>query len=912
MSGFAGLARSRRLAFASFLRGTTLGASLLVCFMAGLLLETPASAQPDDPIPMEISSGWQVQDSAKVSDKGDAISQPGYNSTGWNAATVPGTVLTSLVNDKIYPEPLYGENNRPDIIPESLCHTSYWYRTGFTVPAEDAGRKVWLNFDGINYQAEVWVNGTDLGSIKGAFARGRFEITSVAAAGKAAALAVEITPQPHPGVPLEQTIRNGTGHNGGITAIDGPTFLCTIGWDWIPGIRDRDTGIWQKVFLSATGPVTIRNPYIRTTLPLPRTDSAELSVEVTLQNVDGAAKSGVLTGNWGDGSFSKAITLQPNETRVVKITSRDAPALHLDHPRLWWPNGYGPQNLYTMKLRFDTEDKALSDEQEVTFGVRQFAYAVASSPNLTVSCNGVPIFCKGGDWGMDEAMKRNPRARLEAEIKMHQLANYNIVRNWVGQSTSQDFYELCDKYGIMIWDEFFQPNPSDGPNPTDIPLYMANVWEKILRFRSHPSILLWCARNEGYPPPEIDAQLRSLLDELEGSRLYQPSSTAGRGVHSGGPYYWRTPREFYHIDAPFKTEIGSVSVPTLESIHGFMPAKDWESINDDWASHDFCRGAQGGDHYPGQLAARYGALVNLPDFVRKAQLANYEAFRAMYEGRECAMFSQSTGVITWMSHPAQPSFVWQLYCYDLEPNASLFAVRKACEPVHVMMNEATGHVAVINNLSASFEGRAKVTLYNLDGAKKGDQAFKVSAAPTAPLDLGPIEWPTDLTPVHFVKVELDNAKGKLVSDNFYWRVAPPLPKQAENFQDLNKLEPVKLQVALKRHDAPGKVLIDVTLRNPTDKVALMAHLQLRRKSSGERVLPVYYTDNYISLVPGEAKTVTIEAAAGDLKGDLPYVTLDGWNVSAAPAATAEVAFADNGDALVSSVPSHDFKIVPGN
>jgi hypothetical protein len=545
--------------------------------------------------------------------------------------------------------------------------------------------------------------------------------------------------------------------------------------------------------------------------------------------------------------------------------------------------------------------------------VRQYTYQVPGSQNLTISCNGVPIYCKGGDWGMDEAMKRIPRARLEAEIRMHQQANYTIIRNWVGQSTGEDFYELCDKYGIMIWDEFFQPNPSDGPNPTDLPLYMANVREKILRFRSHPSVMLWCARNEGFPPKEIDDSLKQMLGELDSGRLYQPSSTSGRGVHSGGPYYWREPKEYYRVDAPFKTEIGSVSVPTLESIHGFMPPEDWESINDDWAEHDLAKGAQGGDRYPGELNDRYGTVVNLPDFVRKAQLANYEAFRAMYEGRECALFAPSTGVITWMSNPAQPSFVWQLYCHDLEPNSSLFAVRKACEPVHVMMNEPTGHAEVINNQGEAFSGQAAVTVYNLDGTAAGQQqTFPVSAAPSAASDLGAITWPENMTPMHFVKLILTNATGAVVSNNFYWHTnVAAAPKKVQNFQDLNQLAPVALSIEGTRHDADGKMLLDVKLKNPTAHVALMAHLQLRRKTSGERVLPVYYSDNYVSLVPGETKTISIEAAESDLQGDVPCVMLDGWNVSTTEQSSPSLAISNNAEALPSSVPSHDFKIVPG-
>ncbi len=207
----------------------------------------------------------------------------------------------------------------------------------------------------------------------------------------------------------------------------------------------------------------------------------------------------------------------------------------------------------------------------------------------------------------------------------------------MGQSTGEDFYELCDKYGILVWDEFFQPNPGDGPDPTDLDTYIANVRDKILRFRNHPSIMLWCARNEGFPPPEIDAALRKLLAELEPTRRYQPSSTDGAGVRSHGPYSWRAPREFYNVtDDYFKTETGSVSVPTLESIHGMMPQKDWETINDDWAEHDFAKGNSGtatcipakspratADSQPRRLCPQgaAGELRSLPRHVRGPQRA---------------------------------------------------------------------------------------------------------------------------------------------------------------------------------------------------------------------------------------------------------------------------------------------------
>jgi len=852
---------------------------LLVLLSPLCLSATYAAGSKALPAPLRLTSGWELQDAGQIPQTGEALSRTDYQPAGWHRATVPGTVLTSLVNDGIYPEPLYGENNRPDHIPDSLCRTSYWYRTTFTPPESYAGKQIWLSFLGINYIAEVWVNGRQVGIIKGAFTRGIFNVTPCVKVGAANALAVHILPQPHPGATHEKTIATGTGPNGGVTGLDGPTFLCTIGWDWIPTIRDRDTGIWQDVLLSATGPVVVQDPYVTSDLPLPRTDTADLTVQATVRNVTDTPQAGTLTGTIDGTSFKQDVSLAPNEARTVTFTPETTPALHLRQPKLWWPNGYGPQNLYKLRLSFAIKGAA-SDTQETTFGVRKITYTLPGSDNLALSVNGVPVIAKGGDWGIDEAMKRIPRPRLDAMVRMHRLANYTMIRNWVGQSTSADLYDVCDQYGILLWDEFFEPHPSDGPIPEDVGLYLANVRDKILRFRNHPCVALWCARNEGDPPPAIGQGIQQLINELDARRLYQPSSTSGRGVNSGGPYHWRTPREFYTFSEAFKTEIGSISVPTLEAVRAMMPAKDWEVINDDWAEHDFCGGAQQGDRYPYIITDRYGSIASLPDFVRKSQLANYECFRAMYEGRFAKLFQPATGVITWMSSPAQPSFVWQLYSHDLEPNASLYGARKACEPVHIQMNQKDWHVMVINNTPEPLKGMtAKTTVYSLDGRPQYTHTDTAAASPSAATDLGAIAFPNGLSAVHFIKLDLTDGKGRVLSDNFYWRAAPD---DEDNFQALNTLPTVSLDIQATRHDTGGTCLLDVVVHNPSQSVALMSHLQLRKARSGQRVLPVFYSDNYLSLLPGERKTLTVEAAASDLDGDTPSLAVDGWNVTVNP------------------------------
>ncbi len=322
-----------------------------------------AAAKPAAPEPVVIASGWQLQDAAKVPQSGAEVAATAFNTTGWYTATVPGTVLTTLVNNKVYPEPLYGDNNRPEKIPETLNRPPSGTEHEVTIPQAYAGRHIWLNFDGINYSASVWVNGVEVGTTRGAFIRGDFDISSNVKPGKKAVLAVLVSPQPHPGVPHEHTLANGIGLNGGITALDGPTFLSTIGWDWLPAIRDRDTGIWQKVFLSATGPVLIKNPLVTTDLPLPKTDSADVAIQTTVENITDKPQKGVLKGSIDKITFQQPVELAPHSSQLVSFDPKTTPVLHIDQPKLWWPNGYGPQNLYKLHLTFEQQSKA-SDSQD--------------------------------------------------------------------------------------------------------------------------------------------------------------------------------------------------------------------------------------------------------------------------------------------------------------------------------------------------------------------------------------------------------------------------------------------------------------------------------------------------------------------------------------------------------------------
>jgi hypothetical protein len=276
-----------------------------------------------------LTSGWMLSAAPDVKAEGAEIAQPGFNTRDWMHATIPGTVLTTMIDGGIYPDPDYGLNNLA--IPESLNKRDYWYRTEFKAPNTAPGTHLTLTFEGINYAASVWLNGESLGTIKGAFIRGIFDVSRVIKPGQTNVLAVRISPPPHPGIPQEQSIKGGPGENGGIMCLDGPTFVATEGWDWIPAIRDRDTGIWQPVMLTASGGVKIGDPQVVTTLPLPDTSRADVEITVPLDNFNDAPVRGTLNATFEQVTVSKSLTIAPGKS-TIKLTPAEFAQLATSAP----------------------------------------------------------------------------------------------------------------------------------------------------------------------------------------------------------------------------------------------------------------------------------------------------------------------------------------------------------------------------------------------------------------------------------------------------------------------------------------------------------------------------------------------------------------------------------------------------
>jgi hypothetical protein len=900
-----------------------------------------------------LAGGWRMSPTPKVNANADGavISQSGYSARDWLPATVPGTVLTTLIDRGVYPDPDYGLNNLA--IPESLNKQDYWYRTEFRAPKSMGGRRLTLTFQGINYEAAVWLNGRSLGSIKGAFIRGTFDVTDVVKTQESNVLAVRVSPPPHPGIPQEQSIKGGPGENGGLMCLDGPTFVATEGWDWIPAIRDRDTGIWQPVTLTATSAVKIGDVQVVTALPLPDTNRADVEITVPLVNLSSSPVSGTLKASFGEIVVTKQVTVAPGKS-AVKLAASEFPQLTVRHPRLWWPNGYGKQELYTLQLSFLEGDRE-SDRKQLRFGIREITYELSlldsaghlrrleyspttarlkgeqvvdvrhegmreipaadpfppnfppqwkegwkswvsslvpggelspsvrmlndtsASPYLVIRVNGVRIACRGGNWGMDDSRKRVSRERLEPYFRLHRDANLNIIRNWVGQNTEEVFYDLADEYGLLIWNDFWESTQNYNVEVQDPALFLENVQDTILRFRNHPSIVMWCGRNEGVPQPILNEGIAELVRSLDGTRYYSPSSNQVN-LQQSGPYKYMDPTLYYTtLNHGFSVETGTPSFSTLESFRAWIPKEDQWPVSDDWAYHDWHQSGNG-DMAPfmAELQAEFGAPLSLEDFERKAQMLNYVDHRAIFEGMNAHLWAPNSGRLLWMTQPAWPSNTWQILSSDYDTQSSFYGVKKACEPVHVQLDLSNYSVAVVNTTNDPRIGLSiNASVYSLDNRLLLHHEEKKDAAADMVTDGFKLELAPLLSSdgIVLVKLELRNSPGELVSENFYW-----LGAESASYRSLDRLPASSLSVTAKSTRSGESVHVRVELRNTGTVASLANKLTLLNAADASRILPAYYTDNYVSLLPGESREIEVEYPVKSANG-AAQLAIRGWNLA---------------------------------
>lgn len=769
-------------------------------------------------------------------------------------ATVPATVLSSYVNAGALPDMNHDDNLM--LASESFFNGDFIYKRSFDLPQEMQGKRVFLNFDGINWKADVTLNGTNLGRIEGAFKRGKFDITPFLKKFDNE-LEVLIIANANPGGVKVKTEKN-TDFNGGILGADNPTFHATIGWDWISTIRGRDIGIWNDVFLSTTGDVMLRDPVVITTLSENDT-LATMTPAVMLTNCSDRTVTGTLHGHIGDICFEKQITLAAGVTIEESFSPVEFPQLKGQRMRLWWPNGYGEPYLYDAGFEFIVDGQQ-SDAVEYKAGIREVK-TVDKDTKLKIYINHRRLVPLGGNWAFSENNLNYRGREFDAAVRHHKEMNYNMIRNWVGMTGDKEFFEACDRYGIMVWQDFWLANPADGPDPDDEAMFMDNARDFVLKIRNHPCIGIYCGRNEGYPPKTLDNGLRELVATKHPGLDYI-SSSADDGVSGHGPYWAISTKEYFEKQTgKLHTERGMPNVMTYEGLSRTLDAEHLWPQNIYWGRHDYTmEGAQRGASFNQLIADNFGEPTSAQEFCEWAQWINYEGYRAMYESGS----QDHMGLLIWMSHPCWPSMVWQTYDYYMEPTAAYFGVKHACEPLHVQWNPVSNRVEIVNRSAGHQQGTVKASIINLKGEAVWEQVQGYVCDEDMTLDMMKVEVPKEIAGAYFLRLTLIDDRGNVRSVNDY--VNSTIENDRKSLHDMGPAQVTAV--------ATGK---RITITNPGNVPAVMLRLNLKG-DDGEQILPAIYSDNYFHLMPGESRTIDLDWKAEDARGCKSIVEITGMNV----------------------------------
>jgi Exo-beta-D-glucosaminidase Ig-fold domain/Glycosyl hydrolases family 2/Glycosyl hydrolases family 2, sugar binding domain/Glycosyl hydrolases family 2, TIM barrel domain len=901
----------------------------------------PSLSAQTNPVKQVKLSQFFLQSSSVVSATGKELSSLDFIPTGyWFPVTVPSTVLSGLVQNKIYADPYAGMNNM--LIPDasdSFNHQyhleqysflpnepnpwkkPYWYRSFFSVPVSDAGKRFQLIFKGINYRAEVWLNGkriADSSEMAGMFAEYSLNVSKQIMAGKQNSLAVKIYPLDYPGLPSHPQL-NALGDfyaNGGPTGDIGKnvTMLSSAGWDWIPEVRDRNMGIWLPVYLRTTGSVIITRPQVITDLPkLPDTSLANIRLNLTLNSEMGENQAGILKIHIGPENFigrsfniSKTVNTTGAGDKLISLDATEFPSLAIHQPALWWPNGHGKPNLYRIRIQYISKGK-ISDDTSFLFGIR-----TVSSKTETVNgwvrrdfyVNGKRVHLVGGAWVPDMMLNRDS-LRYDYEMRLCQNANVNLVRIWGGGiGETDDFYGAADHYGLLVWQDFWITGDTNGGFkgseswPLETHVFLDNVASTIYRIRNHPSLLVWTGGNEGHAREELYNGMRDGVAKMDGTRPFIPCSSGfskapstwkgswpddrPAGVYSGGPYAWVDEKEYFSLvdrgrDWVFKDETGLPSQPPYNSLVKIIPNLVPDTtlpypLNNVWGYHDACSGNGKYDVYYNTMVSRFGKPASLKDFSFKMQLLNGSGYRAIFEAAGHKL-NETGGVMLWKLNAAFPSVIWQIYDWYLEPNAGYYFMQNACEPVHIQMNYDDSSVVVVNRSYSGETGlSSSIEIFNLEGESvyKNAKLLDVDATTVKQVLLLNHEL-QDKQGVYFLVLNLKNAKGNSLSHNVYWL------SRKNDFNAMKNMPSANIQARLIKTEtaALNENKWTYEISNPSKILAFFINPQLWNDQ--EEIMPTFWSSNYFSLAPGEKIIITASCPEA-LAQKKPVLRMEGWNI----------------------------------
>ena len=850
---------------------------------------------------IDLREDWKIQSSKNISQNGKLLSSNSANTNDWLPAQVPSTILGNLVENKIYEDPYFGENLKS--IPTDIFKIPWWYTTTFTLDENQENICARLNFDGINYKANVWLNGIQIATsdtINGAYKRTSFDISIAINPGKNF-LAIEVTP------PKAGDFSTG--------------FV-----DWNPAPPDGNMGIFRPVTLEIHGGVLIQNPFIQTKVDLETLKKASLTISAELKNESQDEISGFLTGKIETYEFSKKVNLKPNSKKTVVFSPEDFPQLKFINPRLWWPFQLGNPDLYELQLTFKTAS-FISDYKTTTFGIREIEDYWLNDIHRGYKVNGHKVLIKGAGW-TDDLFLMDTDESIEAQVKYVKQMNLNCIRLEGFWGKDQKLYDLCDEHGLLLmvgWSCHWEHEIHMGVPvserygavyKTEDVNHVAQAWEdQLIWLRNHPSIFVWTVASDKVPITILEEKYIATFAKYDSTRPYL-NSTGGvgsdqhvigsedviseisgcSGVKMLGPYaytapvYWFTDTNFGGAYG-FNTETGpGVQVPQIESLKKMFPEKDLWPISESWNYH--CGRYEFSDihRFTDALNARYGEPNTLEDFDKKAQAMNYELMRPMFEAFQVNK-KKSTGIIQWMLNAAWPKMYWQLYDHYLMPTGAFYATQKACLPLHLIYNYGDKNIYAINDYAYAIDKlSALIRIYDVQSNLIFEKTIVYKAAADSSVSLFSIENLENISTVYFVDLRLTDTNDKQLSTNFYWlstqeevldyeadlgEFAYHTPsKEYADLNLLNELPTAAVSVSTDFIKEGKEQQAIVTLKNTSDSIAFLINLKLIDNENKDPILPVFWEDNFISLLAGETRIIK---ANFDLNVNAE-LKIEGWNL----------------------------------
>lgn len=840
---------------------------------------------------------WKMKKAGDLNARSEDVSTEKTNTHNWMPAIVPGTVLNSLVYNKVYPEPYYGLNNKlesgliPDLYHAGRDFYTYWFRTEFNLNKDDfTDKKIWMQVDGINYRAEIWLNGTMVGNIAGMFLQSQINITDYVFFDKKNVLAVKVYPvdipgtiKPKNGKPFGATGEFQNGGNGDIGR--NVTQLMTVGWDFtfLDGIRDRNTGIWKDISIFATGKAILRHPFVKSGLNKPDYDQSRqtISVEVAYPNYlpQNRRQKVKVIGEIKEGNirFEKEVFLFREEVKEVVFTPEEFPQLIINNPRLWWPVNKGNQALYNLSLKTEI-DGEVTDSIATRFGIREITSTTDTPDNSrTFYVNGKPLFIKGTNW-LPENMLRTSDERTYAELRYTAQSGVNMIRFWGGGISESDyFFQLCDELGILVWQEFWLTG--DTKHPFDQGLYISNLTSTVKRIRNRPSLAYYVSSNENTEMSEA----KETIMRLDGTRGYQMESESD-GIHDGSPYKQVNIMAHYENKASergsridgFNPEYGAPCLPTVECLREMMDKKDLWPINKEVWDYSDGNGFHLMSTMYTDMTNEYGISKSIDEFAQKAQFVgalNYKSIWEVWNYNKLHYGDRYTsGFLFWYHNSPIRQVCGRMWDWSLEPTAALYAAQNACEPLHPQFDYLKNTVSVINDYYQAF-ANYKVTaeVYDLNMKKIfSKEAIIGLPADGVVNDIFELSFSESTTSIQFIKLRLFDDKNNQVGSNFYWRSdneykgAKTLTGSATaGFQDIRKLAKTKIAVQHSTQMRDGRFFIDLQLKNADKSLAFFTQIQWL-DMEGKPVRPSFFTDNFMCLMPGESRNVQIETGMNKL------------------------------------------------